>query len=92
MKRQKKKSKSSDWEYCECGCHGHVLKLGTLSYWLFNDLSGGKSFHLYRGHGGMGEHLGDFLSFEKADQATRKNAKPIIRKLLKELSNASATI
>ena len=94
MKRQKK-SKRVDWEYCECGCHGHELRLGPLYYWMFNDLGRGgsaKRFHLNTDHSGLGSRLGSFSSFEEADRAARTHAKLIIKKRREELDRAEAAV
>jgi hypothetical protein len=94
MKRQKK-SKRVNWEYCECGCHGHELLLGPLYYWMFNDLGRGgstKHFHLNTRHSDLGDHLGSFSSFEEADSAARAHAKSVLKKSLEELDRAEASV
>lgn len=83
---EKRKRGTLPWEYCECGCHGHEVRIGTLYYWMFNDLRGG--FHLYTSHGGFGAKLDAYSSFEEADIAARKNAKLKIRELCKKINDA----
>lgn len=94
MKRQGQ-SKQVDWKYCECGCHGHELRLGSLYFWMFNDLGrcgSSKHFHLNTGHSGLGKDLGRFSSFEKADCAARAHARLIIKKRRKELDLAEKAV
>jgi hypothetical protein len=67
-----KKQKKINWEYCECGCHGHEATVKGTHYWVFNDLGpkrdgNGSLFHLHRGHGFMGVKLGEFDGFETVD-------------------------
>jgi hypothetical protein len=54
-----------NWEYCECGCHGHEASAGVLHFWLFNDLKG--NFYLHRGHGWLSPRIGRFKTWEEAE-------------------------
>jgi hypothetical protein len=54
------------WEYCECGCHGHEARIGSLYYWLYNDLKG--TFHLNTAHrGSSNTEIGRYASIEAAN-------------------------
>jgi len=73
---------SDKWEYCECGCHGHELRIGNYYYWLYNDLKG--NFYLREGHGFPATiNLGIFKSFEEADQKVKELIKEQIKELKK---------
>ena len=56
-----------DWEYCECGCHGLELTIGTLYRWALIEFPNGvsaeeRTVYLNDGHR-FGRHLGTFSSF-----------------------------
>ena len=86
MRGMKKSKKSLPWEYCECGCHGHTVSIGSLDYWMFDDLHG--KYYLHKGHGLTDKRLGRYSSFGAADRATRKDAKSKIAELRLELDKA----
>lgn len=73
------------WQYCECGCHGHELRIGDFYRWCFQELSGKigslriVSVHLNSGHK-WGTHLGTFKSFEEADDFVRAELKEHAKK------------
>ncbi len=52
--------KNIEFEYCECGCHGHYLSLPGNSYWIYNDLKG--TYFLHKGHGMYSPLIGKFSS------------------------------
>lgn len=57
-----------DFEYCECGCHGHEASPGmNVHYWIFNDLKG--TYRLHRGHGWMSPVISTHKSFKDAEKA-----------------------
>lgn len=63
-----------NFEYCECGCHGFEATKKGLSYWIYMQLSvssksGKELFHLYRGHGWLGEKLSVHETYEMAKAA-----------------------
>lgn len=82
-KKKKQKKKSLDWEYCECGCHGHELEIGGQYFWLFDDLEG--SFYLRNGHKYGGISLGTFKSFEAASDHVRSILKDSLKEIKKVL-------
>lgn len=51
-----------NWEYCECGCHGHEASAGSVHFWLFNDLKG--NLFLHRGHGWMSPLIAKYKDSE----------------------------
>ena len=72
------------WEYCECGCHGHSLEMGGLSFWLYNDLKG--NYYLDYNHK-HGERIGVYKSWEEADKKVREILKKHKAKVMKELKD-----
>lgn len=54
-----------NWEYCECGCHGHELQVAGRYFWLFNDLKG--TYRLHSGHGWTSAVIGTYTSWEEAE-------------------------
>ena len=80
------------WEYCECGCHGFSVSLGSLRYWTDcePDRKKDETFHLYRGHGWIppAKELGRYDSLDAADLAVRKHTKPLIKDQLAQLKRA----
>ena len=89
VRNKKAKKLRLPWKYCECGCKGHDVKVGSVSLWMFNDLAGG--FHLFEGHGGRGPPIGTYKSFEEADEAARRHAKPEFKKLNASMKQLSAS-
>jgi hypothetical protein len=82
--RRERKGNKLPWEYCRCGCKGHCVVIGSRSFWMLNDLTGG--FHLVEGHGPLlGTRLGVHKSFDAADKAVRKHAKPEFKRLQQEV-------
>lgn len=85
------------WEYCECGCHGYELRLGTVYFWMLNDLGNGQpdrkpAFHLFKSHQGlMGGKIGTYKSFDEADAVARRLAKPVLEKDLAAIQRALAS-
>ena len=53
-----------NWDYCECGCHGHEAIAGQIRFWIFNDLLG--NFYLHRGHGRLSPLIEMFTSWQDA--------------------------
>ena len=89
---KRKKSRTLDWERCECGCKGDSVSAGPLHYWMFNDAESSEGFYLTAGHGFLGENLGRYTSFEEADRAARRHAKPRIVKALAMLKKAAKAL
>ena len=82
-----------DWKYCECGCHGHEVAVGSLYLWLFNDLEKPKAaYTLHKGHGWLSPKIGKFDSFDAADKAGYELAKVELTKMKDELAKAEASI
>ena len=71
-----------NWEYCECGCHGHELNIGHVHLWLFDDLKG--TLYLRKGHGHVSPLVDKFKTWKKVDKAARK----ILTKELKSVADA----
>ncbi len=81
-----------EWTSCECGCHDWEFRVaGPVYYRMSNfDIGSNKGkdktpYHLYDGHHPHGKKLGEFASFEAADQAARKLAKAALPEYRKEL-------
>lgn len=93
-KNENSKSQKIDWEYCECSCHGHEIRFGSVYFWMFNDLGKGKDkigFHLFNSHMGMtSEIIGTYDSFEEADEVARNIAREKLKKYREELEKAEA--
>lgn len=70
-------------EKAPCGCQGYDLPRGSITYCMIQDLGNVRkpesTFRLFTRHGGLGDHLGDFPSFEKADRAARAHAREILK-------------
>ena len=60
-----------EFEYCECGCHGHEAARKGLYYWIYNDLGDPPKFYLNNGHGFLGVRIGVYKSFEEAEAAAQ---------------------
>lgn len=71
-----------NWEYCECGCHGHEAHAAGIYFWLFNDLKG--NYTLHRGHGWLSPVIGKYKSWEEAEEKARE----ILKEALVELREA----
>jgi hypothetical protein len=82
-----------NWEYCECGCSGHCVTVGTVHLWLYNALNNG-GFHLYDGHGAdfSKKIASPFNSFEEADRAAAEYAKPLLEKQKAKIETGLRTI
>lgn len=92
---KKSESEEATWQYCECGCHGHSLSLGVVSYWVFIHLRGGpkgKPYALYQGHGFSGKDLGSFSSFEEADTAARAHAVSVLETYKEKVHQAEGLL
>lgn len=77
-----KKPEGLPWKYCECGCKGHAVSVGTLQMWIYDDLCDTPtSFKLHRGHGPISLLVSTHGSFEEADLAARKLAQPYFEKM-----------
>ena len=74
-----------NWEYCECGCHGHELNVAG-KYWVFNDLGNPPTLYLKNGHKWSGIELGKFKSYKEIDSYIIKELKAEYRKLGKMLN------
>lgn len=72
-----------EWEYCECGCHGHEASAGNDHYWLFNDLKG--NYFLHRGHGWLSPLIGKYQSFQEAADKAEELVKAEIQKMQEAL-------
>jgi hypothetical protein len=72
-----------NWEYCECGCHGHEASAGGIYLWLFNDLKG--NYTLHRGHGWMSPVIGKYKSWEEAETKAREVMTEGLKKAVLEL-------
>lgn len=72
-----------EFNYCECGCHGHEASAGVVHYWIFNDLQG--SFYLHQGHGRLSPRLGAFVSFEAAEREANAHVRAVIKKMTDDL-------
>jgi hypothetical protein len=73
-----------NWEYCECGCKGHDVSVGSLHLWQFDDLKNGpKSHRLHEGHGWMSPLIGSYASGEDADKAAIERVKEELKKIRK---------
>lgn len=70
------------WTYCECGCHGHTARAGSIDFWLFNDLKG--NFYLHLGHGWLGRLIGKYDSINVA----QNKAKEIIQEEINSLKSS----
>lgn len=91
---KRQNNKTLDWDYCECGCKGHSVSIGSLHYWIGHDLTASKKgFCLVEGHGYiLGKVLGDYDSFKEADGAAQRHARPRVRKVLAELKRAAKAL
>lgn len=69
-----------NFEYCECGCHGHEASAGALHFWIFNNLKG--RFFLHQGHGWLSPKLSEHTSFQDAEKAANEVVKGELTKLL----------
>ncbi|MBP9762010.1 hypothetical protein KBD34_00145 [Patescibacteria group bacterium] len=72
-------TQAKGWEYCECGCNSHTIRIAGAEYSIFNDLRRGhtdKPFHLYLDHysSANDQLLGDFQSFAEAKEAAWSHA------------------
>lgn len=77
-----------DWEYCECGCHGHSLSNSPMERWMYNTLQSAPAFHVYRGHGQYGVCIGKFNTFEEADQFVKNELRPYAQALMEYVTKA----
>lgn len=77
------------WEYCECGCHGHELKVGkNCYYWCFIQLEPSRRYHLHTNHGFTGQKLGVFKTWREVDDALA----PIIKATVESFSRDSEDV
>ena len=82
----KKKNKGLNFEYCECGCHGHSASMANIHYWLYNDLKHKEnSFKLHQGHGWISPLIKTFASFEAAVDFANEMAQKEFNKIKSEL-------
>lgn len=62
----KKKSKRKlPWEYCECGCKGYSVSVGSRHFSVYWDLA--DNYYFCEGHHARIFHTKVFKSFEAAD-------------------------
>jgi hypothetical protein len=80
-----------DWEYCECGCHCHVAKAGSMFFSMFGVFSGEgaqrriTSQELFHGHRGGQTFIGSFDSFDAADRHAGSLARANVESELKRI-------
>ena len=83
------------WEYCECGCHGHELKIAGLRFWCFQSIieKSGKMYiaavSVHKGHGFSGDQL-FYKTYSRTDdprslQVASEAVRPLLIARLHEL-------
>jgi hypothetical protein len=81
-----------EWEYCECGCHGHEGGVQGNMLWIYNDLK--DNFYLHRGHGFTSPRVGVYKTWEEAsakgNEVFREGALKLQEKLGKLLEDEPA--
>jgi hypothetical protein len=74
MTKSTLKAAELPWEYCECGCKGYTLSLGSQHFSVYWDRKDG--YYLGWGHSSLSTQIGKFDSFEAVDRKVRELAKP----------------
>ena len=82
--------KKLDWKYCECGCHGHEVSVGSVDLWLYNDLKG--KFYLHRGHGHSSEAISVLPTWEAANDAAVEFLKQQMKSVKLDLKRMKAVV
>jgi len=77
--KKKPKRKPLVFNYCECGCHGFSVTVGTLSFWAYLNLKT-KKWSLHQGHGHSARMLREHGTLKEITQTANK----IINKTLGE--------
>lgn len=75
--------KKLKWKYCECGCHGHELRIAGSYFWSFMELSSPPVCYLSAEHDG--QVLGEFKSREAMNKVVLGLLHARIPKLEKKL-------
>jgi hypothetical protein len=72
------------FDYCECGCHGHSASLCHLNFWIYCNPSSKSTknpYQLFKGHGFSGQCIGNYSTFENATEAANKLCEAYIEEL-----------
>lgn len=78
-----------NWEYCECGCHGHEAGIRGTMFWIYSNLQG--SFYLHQGHGFLSPRIGIYKTWEEADAKANEAFQAKAIPLMAELKKLMAT-
>lgn len=88
MKKSDLKGLKLKFDYCECGCKGHLAIYGNKGFWIFQEMDERQkvtNVALRRGHAWRGERVDDYKTFKEAVNKANDLMRTEVWKMLKEL-------